>query len=157
VVVADRGGANREVVRVPGQAVLVQEDLLLAARLPGGGQLVAPASRPAAMDGVVLSLLGARVVPPGSPPGRHRHVGLLDARLHLLEEGVAQPAEPGCLLLGVGILGLEVGQDLGILAFAEPVPGVLPVVAVGRHDVVPPGRHGRPGRGRLLVALGGLR
>ena len=145
VVVADGGAAHGEVVRALRQHVLVEQDLLLLAGLARRGQLADPAGGAPAMDAVVLPLLGARVVPPGSPPGRHRHVGLFDPGLHLLEEARAEGGQRGGRLVGVGVLGLQVGQDLGILALAEPEPGILPVVAVGRNDVGAPGGAGRAG------------
>ena len=92
MVVAHRRAADGEVLGALGQHVLVEQDLLLVAGLAGRGELVAPAGGAAAVDGVALPLLGARVVPPGPPAGRHRHVGLLDAGLHLLEEAAAEAA-----------------------------------------------------------------
>ncbi len=93
MVVAHRGAAEGEVLRALGQLVFVEEDLLLASGFAGRRELVAAAGGSPAVDGVVLPLLGARVVPPRTPPGRHRHVGLLDAGLHLFEEGATQGAE----------------------------------------------------------------
>ena len=148
MVAADGGAPHGEVLRAGGQGVLVQQDLLLVAGLARRGQLVGAAGGPAAVDGVVLPLLGPRVVPPRSPAGRDGHVRLLDPRLHLLEELVLQRTERGQDLVGVGVLGLQVGQDLGVLAVAEPVPGVLALVPVGDDDVGALGGLGRGGHGR---------
>ncbi len=70
MVVADRRAADGEVVGALGQRVLVEQDLLLLAGLTGRGQFLAAPGGAPAVDAVVLALLGARVVPPGSPAGR---------------------------------------------------------------------------------------
>ncbi len=155
MVVADRRAADGEILGALGQRVLVEQDLLLLAGLTGRGQLPAAAGGPPAVDAVVLALLGARVVPPWSAAGRHRHVGLLDPGLHLLEEPAAQRGQRRRLPVGIGVLGLQVLQDLGILALAEPEPGVLAVVAVGRDDMGAPGCSG--GAGHRMRACHGWR
>ena len=71
VVVAHGGAPHGEVVRAGGQRVLVEQDLLLFARLAGGGQFSLAPGGPPAVDGVVLPFLGPGVVPPGPPPDRH--------------------------------------------------------------------------------------
>ena len=139
VVVAHGGTPDGEVVRALRQHVLVEQDLLLLAGLTRRGQLADATGRAPAVDAVVLPLLGARVVPPGSPPGRHRHIRLFDPGLHLLEEGDPEVGQRGRRLFGVGVLGLQVGEDLGILTLPEPEPGIFPVVAVGRNDMRAPG------------------
>ncbi len=128
---ADRGAADGEVLGAGGLDVLIEQDLLLLAGLARRWELVVPVGGPAAVDGVALPLLGPRVVPPGAAAGRDRHVGLLDARLHLFEQAVAEAGQWLRLGLGEGVLGLQVGQDLGVLAVAQPEPGVLALVAVG--------------------------
>jgi hypothetical protein len=145
MVVADRGAPDGEVVRALGERVLVEQDLFLLARLSGRRQLLEATGGASAVDAVVLPLLGAGVVPPRASSGGHRHVGLFDPGLHLLEEAATEFGEGCRFLLRVGVLGLEVSQDLGVLAFAEPEPGVLAVVAVGRNDVGAPGCAGGVG------------
>ena len=135
VVVAHRGAAHGEVLGPLGLHVLVEQDLLFVAGLARGRQLVAPPGRAPAMDGVALPLFGARVVPPGAPARRHRHVGFLDAGLHLVEEALAEGGERRRLAVGVGILGFEVRQDLGVVPVTQPEPGVLALVAVGGDHV----------------------
>ena len=55
------------------------------------------------------------------------------------------------ILLGERVLGLQVGQDLGVLALAEPEPGVLALVAVGGDDMGAPG--GAGGAGHRMESL----
>src|ERR1017187_6280634 len=84
----------------------------------------------AGVDGILPALLGARVVPPGTVAKGNGDVGLLYVREHLLVELVAQAGEGGHFGLGVGVLGLEVGSNVGILLVAQP--GVV----VGECDPV---------------------
>ena len=93
VVVADRGAADGEVLGAGGLDVLIEQYLLLLAGLARRWELVVPVGGPAAVDGVALSLLSSRVVPPGAATGRDRHVGLLDARFHLFEQVVAEAGQ----------------------------------------------------------------
>ena len=97
------------------------------------------------MDPVGLPLLGPPVVPPGPPADGHRHVGLLDPGLHLFEELVAQRVQRTQCLGGVGVLCLEIGDDLGVNGNPQPEPRVLSIVAVGRQDVGALGGNGRGG------------
>ena len=61
---------------------------------------------------------------------RRRLVGLLHAALDLVEDAVAQRRERREHRVGVRVLGLEVGDDVGVVAVAEPEPVVDAVVAV---------------------------
>ncbi len=141
VIVAHRSRPQGEVLGAGGggERVLVQDDLLLVARLGGGRQFAGAVRRPPAVEGVVLPLLGAGEVPPGAPAGRDRHVGLLDPGLHLLEELCAERVERGQRGVGVVVLGPQVLEDGRVLAVAQPEPEVLAVVPVGRDHVGPPG------------------
>ena len=74
--------------------VRVEHDLLALHRHarfdPRRRPVVGSVDRRAARGGVLLALLGARVVPPGSLAGRHGEVGLLHAGLDLVEDPSAQ-------------------------------------------------------------------
>ena len=152
VVVADGRAADGEVVRALGQHVLVEQDLLLLAGLTGRGQLVGGHGRgagsgcrsPCPPRCASSTTTGPRRV------GTDMSVSLIRAFISS-KRPVRRRGERGRLLLGVGVLGLQVGQDLGVLALAEPEPGVLAVVAVGRDDMGAPGCAG--GAGHRMESL----
>ena len=54
---------------------------------------------------------------------RHGQVGLLDAALDLLVQVSTRPAGGSRTRRGVGVLGLEVGDGVGVVAVAQPRPG----------------------------------
>ncbi len=122
-----------QVVVVAGQLVLVEDDLLAGLRRLRHGRLSAcgPA---AAVDGVALALDRALVVPPGPVADGHRQVGLDDVVPQLLVDVLAQGSQTGQLGLGVVVLLRQVGEDLGIVAVAQPVPVVDALVPVGPQD-----------------------
>src|SRR5690606_29218703 len=95
-------------------------------------------------DAVLLALLGAAVVPPAPLADRDRQVGLLSAVLDLAEDRLAQPLEVRGARLGVGVLGAQVVEDLGILRVLEPGVGVVDGVAVVGSRVVAAGRDRLP-------------
>ena len=123
--------AEREELAVAGLDVAVDHDLLprhgirLGVRAHRG-----VGERRAALRGVLPTLDGARVVPPRAADDRHRQVALLHPRADLLDDGAAQRGEVRGAGLGVGVLGLEVGQQRGVLEVAHPGVGVLDPVAV---------------------------
>ncbi len=123
-VVTERERAHREEVVSLGLGVAVEEHLLALDRRVGGQLRRCPVVRPGdgapAVDAVLLALGGARVVPPVTESRRDRHVGLLRARLDLLEHLLPQRLQMLELLRGVRVLGLEVRDDLRILFGAEP-------------------------------------
>jgi hypothetical protein len=131
----DVEGPEGEELAVARLDVLVEEHGLggRAGRRVGG---VGVGHRLAAVDRVLLALLGAGVVPPAAPPHRHRQVGLLDARLDLLEQLLLERLGVGELRLGPGVLGLEVGDGVGVVLVAQPGvlvdDGVAVVLARGR-------------------------
>ena len=75
---------------------------------------------PAAMNGVRLALLGAGDVPPSVVQDGRRQVGLLDARLDLIEDRVDQRLPLGEPVSGAAVLVLEEGDRVGIVLVAEP-------------------------------------
>ncbi len=81
-----------------------------------------PPSCPA-VDGVGEPLDGSAGVPPRPLADGDGLVGLLGAGLDLVEDGVDERrvlAEPR---VGVGVLGLEVGEGVGIVGIGQPGPG----------------------------------
>jgi len=81
-------------------------------------------------DRVVLPLLRARVIPVAVLPVRHRRVGFLDAAHQLLVDRLLQRFGVPHARGGVGVLGLEVLDHLGIRLLAKPE------VVVGARFVV---------------------
>ncbi len=126
----DVEGAHGEELRVAGLDVLVEHHLLGDAL--GWPVPVVAAGRLAAVDRVLGPLLGAAVVPPGTLADGDREVGLLDAALDLLEQALPQLGDGSEGRLGPGVLGLQVGPDLGIVLAlgAQPGVGVDDLVAV---------------------------
>jgi hypothetical protein len=132
-VVTHREGAQGQELVALGQRVQVERDLL-------GG-----IGRPlATVDRVLLAGLRPRVVEPAQVRIGHALVVLLDARQHLAVERGLERLGRLHHLVGVGVLGLEVGGDLGRVLVAQPVVLVLPDLAV--HDLGP---GDLPGDGRL--------
>ena len=88
--------------------------------------LLGPVDRAAApaRDRILPALLGAAQIPVGALAGGHAEVGLLDSGLDLLKERLPQVGEMAQLLLGVRVLGPQVGEDLYALALAHPVVGI---------------------------------
>ena len=82
-----------------------------------------PAPRPSAVDRVLRAFFGPGGVLPRALGDGCRLVGLLDARLDLVEDPFAQRQRREHRV-GVAVLGLEVGDDLGIVPVAEPIPVV---------------------------------
>ena len=125
----DLEAAEREVVVARREVVLVEQDLLGAA-----------VAAPAAVDGVLLTFDGARVIAPLAVGHRRRRVGLLDAAADLVEDAVAQRRARREERLGVRVLGFEVGDHGRVVTVAHPVPVVDAVVAVDRQHMRAPRR-----------------
>ena len=89
--------------------------------------------RHAAAGAVLPALEGAPVVPVAADPGRHRQIGLEGARLDLVEDLLPQVGQVRGAGLGVVVLGLEVGDHLGVVLGPEPfvVVGAGPAVVGG--------------------------
>jgi hypothetical protein len=85
------------------------------------------------VDCVLLALDSAGVVPPAAVAKGHGDIGLLYVREHLLIKLLAQAGEGGHYGIGVGVFGLKVGRDIGILLVTQP--GVV----VGERDPVQDG------------------
>jgi hypothetical protein len=114
VVGADLEHAQGEVVVALGLGVLVEQDLLrcgLARATP-------------AVDAVAEPLLGARRVPPAVLADGGGEIGLLDTGLDLLEHRLHQRGTRCEPRIGVRVLGLQVGNGVGIVAVAEPRPRI---------------------------------
>jgi hypothetical protein len=128
--------------RLPlGQAVELERDLLL--RLEG--------ALPAAVDGVLLPLLGARVVVEIAPAVGNVLVRLLDPAEHLPVERLLEGLRVLHHRVGVGVLGLEVRPDVRVLFLAQPVVVVDEALAVDLGRL-----RGGPGHRRVrLGAVGG--
>jgi hypothetical protein len=95
--------------------IAVENDLLR--------RVLHPARKPsplAAVNGVLLALLGARQIPPTAIAKGDRDVGLLHVREHLLVKAVTQAVERLHDRLGVGVFGLQVGGHLGVVLVAKP-------------------------------------
>ena len=135
--------ADREEVVALGLGVLVEDDLLAGQRGLGvdDRRRLARRGRGPAADGVAQPLAGAPVVPPRPAPDRHRGVGLDDPRADLLVDGLGQAGQAAERVGQVGVLGLEVRDDRGRVALAQPVIGVGADVPVG-PELVGPGRRG---------------
>ena len=133
-------GVDVEVVVAGGLDVAVEDDVV--------GRVD---RRAAAEDGIALALDGARDVPPRAVLHGDGLVGLLDPRLDLaveLLDLVGVGVEPR---RRVGVLGLQVGDRVGVVLLAQPGVGVLdrarralPRVRLGRRD-------GRCGEGGEVV------
>ena len=133
------------------ELVQVERDLLRAV-----GKL------PAAMDPVLLPLLGPEVIQPVALAIRHGEVRLLDVAEQL---GIQRGLERlGGLHHGgrVRVLGLEVSRDLGVRLVPQPGVRVGPRLAVERDDLIHllgDGRNRRRNRGwcRFVGGSGGRR
>ncbi len=130
-----RGGARPVELVALGPLVGVEQYLL------GGLQ----AACPAAVQGVFPALLVAAVVPAAVVEVGDGVVVFLDAAGDLLEEGLAQLGGVGGRGLGVGVLGLQVGDHLRILALVQPVVVVDARVAELLEDLGFDLGHGRVG------------
>ena len=122
-----------------GEEVLVEEHLFVGAAPDvhdgrSGGVESGARDREAAMDDVPGALDGALVVPPRPLGHRDAQVRLDDARPDLGEQGLAQPGEMRRPGRGERVLGPQVGEDLGVVAVAQPEPVVDPAVPVGLED-----------------------
>ena len=149
VVGAHVEGADGEVLVAGGEHVLVEKHLL--------GFGVRSAS-PAAVDRVLEALHRPRVVPVVAAPHRDRQVGLLDSSHDFVEQRFPQGLGRCHDGAGVGVLGLEIGDDVGIVAVPQPVPVVDAPVSVflqhggpaRRHRGLGNQRHGRQPTGTSL-------
>jgi len=103
----------------------------------------------AAMDGVLLAFFGAREIEIAAETVGDGEIGLQDAAEHFLVKLFLKRfggAENG---VGVGVFGVEVGEDFGILFFAKPGVGIDAAVAVEDVlDGMEAGERGLRGVGR---------
>ena len=112
---ADLEGTELEEALALGVGVLVQQD-----DLGGAGGARAPA-----MDRSRRAPRPSAHVPPRTLPAGHALVGFLGPGLDLAEDGVDQVGVVGQPRVGVGVLGLEVGNGVGILPIPHPRPRIL--------------------------------
>jgi hypothetical protein len=156
---AHAGAAEAEEVVALGECVEVEQHLLAGERGlvvgdVGGcrrGPVVGVGGLHPAARAVLLPLEAAAVVPVAARARRDAQIGLESARLDLLEDLRAQVGEVVGLCLGVGVLGLDVGDDLGVLLLPEPLVVIGPGQAVellgrGLFGGDRPGRRGEGGR-----------
>jgi hypothetical protein len=143
--------AEAEILHVAGLDVAVEQDFLGAAVARGAGE-----------DGVLLALFHARVVGEGAVLFGQAGLVFLDAAadlsIDLVDERCLRVLEQ---FLRVGVLGLEIGADvggecLGLLHHLLPVVGAQPVVRILPGDAVRGGGmlaafgDGRSGHGEPL-------
>ena len=119
-VVAGDVGAETEKLVPLGKRVEIEEELL--------GSIHAALA--AAHVGVLLPLFRARVIKVLADARRHTEVGLLDAAEHLRVERLLQHLGRLHHLFGVGVLALQVLDDLRVALLPEPEVVVLEGVAV---------------------------
>ncbi len=143
-VVARRPAAQGEELLALGHLVELEQHLL--GRLERAGL--------AAEDGVLLSLLGARVIEEAADAEGDVDVGLLHAREHLRVELVLQRRRGTHHRVGVGGLGAQVRLHLRRAFLAQPEIVVDALVAVDGDVLRLPRRDGRL---RHLLAGSGLR
>ena len=136
VIVADREAAQGDELLVLAELVEIEQHFL--------GRFHAALA--AALDGVLLAFLGARVVEIRASARGHGEIGLLDAGEHLLVEGVAEGLEVLRHRFGVGVLRFEIADDLGAGLLAQPEIGIDDGGAVAYLAVVDL-RGDRRGRG----------
>jgi hypothetical protein len=110
-VVADHPHVDLVKLVVRCQRVHVQDDLL-----PGAGS-----DRLAAINGVLLAFPGSRVIGPGTHSHRRGGIGLIDPAQEFPVELVLQRRRRLHDRVGVGILVLQVLDDLRVLLAAQPV------------------------------------
>ena len=89
-------------------------------RLP----VIGAGRRTAAVHAVLLAFETATVVPPVAATGRHRQVGLLGARLDLVEDLLPQRFQISRPILDMGVLRLEMGDHLGVGLVSQPLVGI---------------------------------
>ena len=136
---AARGGHGRCPEReelVPGGELVDVEKHLFPRHVLGdlrrGPRVIG--GRDAARDAVVLALDGAAVVPPVALALRHGHVGLFDAGFDLAVDVVHQPGPDGGFLFRIGVFGLEVRENFGVVLVAQPLVVVHELAAVEFAD-----------------------
>ena len=152
VVGCDLEDADRAEVVALGEHVLVEEHLL--ARGVEARRVARAGVRASAVHRVALGLEGPLVVPPRTPSDRRGHVGLLDARDDLVVDRLLERRGPLELLAREVVLRGEVGEDVGVVAIAEPEEVVdADVVEVGERGRAT--RSGGGGHGRSLPARAG--
>ncbi len=122
VVLADFHRADAEIALAGSHRVDVQQDFL-------GGLHAALA---ACVDRVVLAGFEAAVVPVATLARRHAGIVLLDAADDLLVKGVFQRLQRRQQLVGIGILGLQVGQHVLVPALVVAQPVI--VIVAGRAE-----------------------
>jgi hypothetical protein len=112
VVASRRPARSRRAAPAPGRAGHPRLE-----RRRGGGQGERTGSgRHPAVHRVLAALGGAGEPPPRALAHRHRQVGLEHPALDLLEEALLELGGVGQRRRGVGVLGLEVGDDRRIVA-----------------------------------------
>ncbi|MDQ1114022.1 hypothetical protein QE406_000031 [Microbacterium testaceum] len=149
-VVRDLEAAEREEVGALGLDVAVEEDLLAGDGFVGRelrrGPVVGRGQGSAALDAVLGTGHRASVVPPVAATNGDGQVGLERASLDLAEDLVAEGCQVRGARVGVGVLGLEVRHDLGVVLRAQPFVGIVERVTMVRAGDGTTGGDGRNGR-----------
>src|SRR5207244_10668047 len=147
------GGDQAPAAAAPGEGTRRKAAMALREPVEAEGDLLGRLEAPvfATEDRVLLALLRARVVDVVAPPVRDGRVVLLDPAEHLGVERRLERSGRGHHLVGVGVLGPEVREDLGVVPVPEPGVVVLATVAVDDvdfRDFLRDGRcrHGRQGK-----------
>ena len=119
-----------------GQLIGVDDDLFIGVH----------AAFSTGINGVVQTLLIARVIPVAIQFIGHAFSGRIQARHHLIENRIFQRRRRCHHGFGVGVFLFQVANDLRVFPISHPVVGVDPGVTMNGHGVGPLGsigcRHG---------------
>ncbi len=87
----------------------------------------------AALNGILLPFLRARIVEIAAAADRYAEIRLFDAPEHFVVERVLKRLQTFGHRLGVGVLGFQIMDDLRVRFFAQPIVGIdnrFPVAAL---------------------------
>src|SRR4051794_38844736 len=104
-----------------------------------------------AMDSILLTLFGARVIEILTSPGRNREVGLLDAPQHLSVKFIGQRLQVAGGSGRVGVFVFEIFRYFRVRFVAQPVIVVIDFGAVANFPVAPARRLRRRHRNGVSV------